>query len=68
MGMQIVEQRNHVRRSSHRALPVHAEAAAAPRSCPQSSLERAEKHRWMVDESWTAIVGYIAELALPGEG
>jgi hypothetical protein len=34
----------------------------------RSGREQTDQEDWKRDESWTSIIGYIAEMSVPGEG
>jgi hypothetical protein len=68
MGMQVIEEMNLTRRVHPNGPLPSVELAGDPPNHIRTAPPKAEEESWMVDESWTAIVGYMAELALPGEG
>jgi len=68
MGMQVTEKRDSARNGRrHGSLPP-VESVVESRNSGRIRQPRVEEESWMLEESWTAIVGYMAELALPGEG
>jgi hypothetical protein len=67
MGMQTIEERT--AGSGHHPVPLQkVETSGESTSYFIASPDRANEEDWKVEESWTAIVGYMAELSLPGEG
>jgi len=65
MGMQTIEERVQLasgrRTGTLQKLEPHGDALG-------TAHEGVNEEDWKVEESWTAIVGYMAELSLPGEG
>jgi hypothetical protein len=64
MGMQTIEERTASRGHRHERVDTHVDGQGSL----QAGNELRDEVAWKVDESWTAIVGYIAELSVPGEG
>lgn len=67
MGMQTIEERTSLQ--GHRQLLLQKiESPADGQNGFLSQRDGRDEDAWKVDESWTSIIGYIAELSLPGEG
>ena len=64
MGMQTIEERGAARVHRHEGVETHVESQVGLHIVNEIRDEEA----WKVDESWTSIIGYIAELSVPGEG
>ena len=65
MGMQTIEERTPISRGRRTGGLQKVEALS---DLLRSGREPTDEEDWKVEESWTAIVGYMAELSLPGEG
>ena len=65
MGMQTIEERVHLAVAHRTATLQKPEPHGDTLGTPHEGVNEED---WKVEESWTAIVGYIAELSLPREG
>jgi len=68
MGMQTIEERTPGSRGRRPASLRKVERRGESSNYFVTSPKRTDEEDWKVEESWTAIVGYMAELSLPGEG
>jgi hypothetical protein len=67
MGMQTIEER--ISAPGHRRLSIEKiESHGERRSLVSATSDSRDEDAWKVDESWTSIIGYMAELSFPGEG
>jgi hypothetical protein len=67
MGMQTIEER--IPNRGHRHISIRKiETHTDGKSSFHTGRELRDEEAWKLDESWTSIIGYIAELSLPGEG
>jgi hypothetical protein len=67
MGMQTIEERNSGRTRRH--LPLEkVDAHGDAHAFLHTARKLADEDAWKIDESWTSIIGYMAELSVPGEG
>ena len=64
MGMQTIDESAAVRGHRNEGTDTRVEGQGILH--PSSELR--DEEAWKLDESWTSIIGYIAELSLPGEG
>lgn len=66
MGMQAIEERDPNRSGYY--LPDSQSKGIGDHRSFRNGRDRSEEENWKVDESRTAMVSYMAALALPGEG
>ena len=67
MGMQTKE-RIFTSRTHRHAVLQEVEGRGSLPDYFRRGRQQTDQEAWKLDESWTSIIGYIAEMSLPGEG